>query len=179
MLLTIPYNKSSENSTTATYFFTVLHSSLMSNTFVVFSAWQLKETHKKTNNPLSTSNFLGLRLFNSAEISIKTMPLFDSKIGNFSNEILSKGILPNQALGLTITDNGAGKAFIKRIVPGTITSKAKPALQSDINDFNFPTELYFDLWGSVDDYRNGRLGKIEMPIGKTATDEELLSEQKL
>uniref|UniRef100_A0AAF5PYT1 PDZ domain-containing protein n=1 Tax=Wuchereria bancrofti TaxID=6293 RepID=A0AAF5PYT1_WUCBA len=212
-----------------------------------------------------------------------------------------------KALGLTITDNGAGKAFIKRIVPGTITSKAKPALQvgdfiekindesmvgrkhfdvarhlrvlpigstftmrlvepkrtgfnfiasysmpkrmrsilgtnetirfkadgtvvvqempnaliinkindifdsyfgfhdnelaqtiwemisscknfndlknilmeSDINDFNFPTELYFDLWGSVDDYRNGRLGKIEMPIGKTATDEELLSEQKL
>ncbi|VDO48824.1 unnamed protein product, partial [Onchocerca flexuosa] len=37
------------------------------------------------------------------------------------------------ALGLTITDNGAGKAFIKRIVPGTITSQAKPALE--IGDF--------------------------------------------
>ncbi|VDK84558.1 unnamed protein product [Onchocerca ochengi] len=37
------------------------------------------------------------------------------------------------ALGLTITDNGAGKAFIKRIVPGTITSQAKPAIE--IGDF--------------------------------------------
>uniref|UniRef100_A0A915Q7P7 PDZ domain-containing protein n=1 Tax=Setaria digitata TaxID=48799 RepID=A0A915Q7P7_9BILA len=37
------------------------------------------------------------------------------------------------ALGLTITDNGAGKAFIKRIVPDTVTSKAKPALE--VGDF--------------------------------------------
>uniref|UniRef100_A0A5S6PHU9 PDZ domain-containing protein n=1 Tax=Brugia malayi TaxID=6279 RepID=A0A5S6PHU9_BRUMA len=216
-------------------------------------------------------------------------------------------IKTEKALGLTITDNGAGKAFIKRIFPDTITSKAKPALQvgdfiekinnesmvgrkhfdvarclralptgstftmrlvepkrtgfnfiasysmpkrmrsildrnetirfkadgtvivqempnaliinkindifdsyfgfhdnelaqtiwemisscknfddlknilmeSEIKDFNFPTELYFDLWGSVDDYRNGRLGKIEMPMGKTAADKKLLTEQKL
>lgn len=39
-----------------------------------------------------------------------------------------------RALGLTIADNGAGKAFIKRIVPGTLTSKAKPALEV-ITDF--------------------------------------------
>uniref|UniRef100_A0A1I7W4F9 PDZ domain-containing protein n=1 Tax=Loa loa TaxID=7209 RepID=A0A1I7W4F9_LOALO len=211
-----------------------------------------------------------------------------------------------KALGLTITDNGAGKAFIKRIVPGTVTSKAKPALEvgdfiekidaesmvgrrhfdvarrlrmlpvgstftmrlvepkrsgfnfiapysipkrirsilganetirfkadgtivvqempnaliinkmneifdsyfgfhdndlaqtiwemisscknfndlksvlkkSDMNDFNFPTELYFDLWGLVDDYRNGRLGKVEMPAEKIATDEKLLSNEQ-
>ncbi|VBB30325.1 unnamed protein product [Acanthocheilonema viteae] len=163
------------------------------------------------------------------------------------------------ALGLTITDNGAGKAFIKRIVPGTLASKAKPALevgdfiekingesmigrkhfdvarrlrtlpigstftirliapkktgfnfiasynmpkriksifganetirfkadgttivQSDINNFDFPTELYFDLWGAVDDYRNGRLGKVEVPMEKTANHGKLLpDEQKL
>ncbi|MCP9262093.1 PDZ domain-containing protein GIPC1 [Dirofilaria immitis] len=210
-----------------------------------------------------------------------------------------------KALGLTITDNGAGKAFIKRIIPGTITSKAKPALEigdfiekingksmvgqkhydvaqclrmlpvgsmftmrliepkrtgfnfiasyniskcmrsilgtnetvrfkadgtivvqempnaliinkmndifdsyfgfhdndlaqtiwemiascknfndlknvlkkSDINDFNFPTELYFDLWGMVDDYRNDRFGKSEISMKKSTTNEELLSDK--
>ncbi|EFO12709.1 hypothetical protein LOAG_15824 [Loa loa] len=50
--------------------------------------------------------------------------------------------------------------------------------QSDMNDFNFPTELYFDLWGLVDDYRNGRLGKVEMPAEKIATDEKLLSNEQ-
>ncbi|VDK86543.1 unnamed protein product [Litomosoides sigmodontis] len=211
-------------------------------------------------------------------------------------------------LGLTIADNGAGKAFIKRIVPGTLTSKAKPALavgdfiekingecmvgrkhfdvarclralpigltftmrliepqktgfnfissyaapkralsildanktirfkadgtvivqelpnapiinkmndifdsyfgfhdndlaqtiwemisvcknfidfksvlqKSDINNFDFPTELYFDLWGMVDDYRNGRLDKVEMPVeeGVANDDQSLPDEEK-
>uniref|UniRef100_A0A8R1TM20 Uncharacterized protein n=1 Tax=Onchocerca volvulus TaxID=6282 RepID=A0A8R1TM20_ONCVO len=46
-----------------------------------------------------------------------------------------------------------------------------------INDFNFPTELYFDLWGMVDDYKNGRLEKTEISMKKVATDAELLSDE--
>lgn len=40
--------------------------------------------------------------------------------------------------------------------------------------------MYFDLWGMVDDYRNGRLEKGEMPVEGTANhDESLPDEQKL
>ncbi|VDO45184.1 unnamed protein product [Brugia timori] len=54
------------------------------------------------------------------------------------------------ALGLTITDNGAGKAFIKRIFPDTITSKAKPALQvgdfiEKINNESMVGRKHFDV----------------------------------
>ncbi|VDN03861.1 unnamed protein product [Thelazia callipaeda] len=56
----------------------------------------------------------------------------------------------NPALGLTIADNGIGKAFIKRIVPGTVTSDANPALQvgdfiEKVNDDSMVGRRHFDV----------------------------------
>uniref|UniRef100_A0A0R3RLI0 PDZ domain-containing protein n=1 Tax=Elaeophora elaphi TaxID=1147741 RepID=A0A0R3RLI0_9BILA len=78
-------------------------------------------------------------------------------------------------------DNDLAQTIWEMISSCTNFNDLKNVLKkSDINDFNFPTELYFDLWGTIDDYRNGRLGKVEMPLKKTANDGgSLPDEQKL
>ncbi|VDN19970.1 unnamed protein product [Gongylonema pulchrum] len=54
------------------------------------------------------------------------------------------------ALGLIITDNGVGKAFIKRIAAGTVTAKANPAIEvgdyiESINDESMVGRRHFDV----------------------------------
>lgn len=48
------------------------------------------------------------------------------------------------ALGMTITDNGVGKAFIKNIREGSVALKAKPALEVPMQmsfRFSFPFRI--------------------------------------
>ncbi|VDN38539.1 unnamed protein product [Gongylonema pulchrum] len=53
-------------------------------------------------------------------------------------------------MGLIITDNGVGKAFIKRIAAGTVTAKANPAIEvgdyiESINDESMVGRRHFDV----------------------------------
>ncbi|MEQ2158585.1 hypothetical protein GOODEAATRI_013757 [Goodea atripinnis] len=79
------------------------------------------------------------------------------------------------ALGLTITDNGAGYAFIKNSERSICYSpspaatmvevgrdKMNPdefamALDETLGDFAFPDEFVFDVWGAIGDAKQGRL----------------------
>lgn len=68
------------------------------------------------------------------------------------------------ALGLTITDNGAGKAFIKRIKPGSLVERLSPAVKvgdhfQKLNDEVLVGKRHFHV----------AKGLRDIPVGKTFT----------